>query len=124
MLTGFVFYIAVVNLPERFQIVSGDGSIIAGLKLLPLSAASATGSLVAGGASKKRNNTSLIIAIGTGLQVLGYGLMSTLDHGRSTPKALYGYEVFLGLGFGLSIASATLMVQLQCQNRPHLLGEC
>lgn len=113
LMTGFVFYIAVVQLPERFQIVSGDSSVRPGLKLLPMMAASAVGSFIAGGILRKRSYTSHIIAVATGLQVLGYGLMSTIDHQRGTPKAIYGFEIFLGLGFGASIASATMMVQFQ-----------
>lgn len=123
LLTGFVFYIAVVHIPERFQIVSGDNAVIAGVKFLPMMAGSAVGSFVAGAVNQRRNLTSPIIVIATALQVLGYGLMSSLGDDIGTPKAIYGYQVLVGLGFGLSIASATIMVQINLTSRPQFMGE-
>ena len=59
---------------------------------------------------------------GTALQVLGYGLMSSVSKARGTPAAIYGYEVFLGLGFGMCIASATIMVPVRFKALPQYVG--
>ena len=119
---GFTFYIAVVNLPQRFQIVSGDGATIAGIKLLPMMASSAIGSFAAGALTRKRDLTSELLVVGTATQLLGYGLMSSVSQGYGTPVAIYGYQVFLGLGFGTSIASATIMVPRRFNAMPHYIG--
>jgi len=121
-MTGFTFYIAVVNLPQRFQIVSGDGATIAGIKLLPMMASSAIGSFGAGTLTRKRDLTSEVLVTGTAIQLLGYGLMSTVSQGYGTPAAIYGYQIFLGLGFGTSIASATIMVPRRFKAMPHYIG--
>jgi len=122
LVIGFTFYIAVVNLPQRFQIVAGDGAVIAGIKLLPMMAASAIGSFAAGGLSRKRDLTSHVLVVGLAVQVLGYGLMSSVSKEHGTPAAIYGYQVFIGLGFGASIASATIMVPLRFGTNSDYVG--
>nr|POE63739.1 efflux pump roqt [Quercus suber] len=121
LLNGFVYYIAVVNLPERSEIVDGVSTTTAGVRLLPMLLTSAAGAVVAGAVSGKKNHTAYTLCAASALQVIGYGLMTTLSGRDSSmlPK-LYGYEVFLGLGFGLSIASSTMMTQFQAE--PQYLG--
>lgn len=43
LLTGFPYFIAIINLPQRFQIVNGDSPIMAGVHLMPLLCAMALG---------------------------------------------------------------------------------
>lgn len=75
----------------------------------------ALGTFVAGGLSKKRNLTAYTTILASAIQLLGYGLMTTLtpneyegDAARNT-RNTYGFEVLLGFGFGMSIASTTLL---------------
>lgn len=42
-LTGFPYFIAIINLPQRFQIVNGKSPIQAGVRLLPLLCSMALG---------------------------------------------------------------------------------
>ena len=42
-LTGFPYFIAIINLPQRFQIVNGNSPIEAGVRLLPLLCSMALG---------------------------------------------------------------------------------
>ena len=121
-LSGFTYYVAVVNLPQRFQIVSRDSPIIAGLRLLPMLVFSAVGAVTGGVLSAKRNNTAFTLVAAAASQVLGYGLMTTIGDTTSVPAKLYGFQIFLGLGFGLSMSSATQMINLQVE--PRWLGEC
>lgn len=111
VLSGFVFYIAIINLPQRFQIVDGDSPVTAGVKLLPTMVSSAIGSLIGGFLNRKRNVTSFTLIAGSAFQLLGYGLMSSLDDARSTPPKNFGFQVFLGLGFGITMPSVTIIAQ-------------
>jgi len=45
LLTGFPFFVALINLPQRFQIVNGDTPIMAGVHLLPLLCSMAFGEI-------------------------------------------------------------------------------
>lgn len=78
---------------------------------------------MSGGLARKKDLTSELLVIGTGIQVLGYGLMSSVSRSQGTPAAIYGYQIFLGLGFGLSIASATIMVILRFKSQPDYVGK-
>nr|POE51690.1 efflux pump roqt [Quercus suber] len=116
LLNGYVYYLAVVNLPERSEIVDGVSTTTAGIRLLPMLLTSAVGAIVTGAVNSKKNLTAYTLCIASALQVIGYGLMTTLGpHNASTLSRLYGYEVFLGIGFGLSIASSTMMTQFQAE---------
>lgn len=42
-MTGFPYFITIINLPQRFQIVNGDTPLMAGVHLLPLLASMALG---------------------------------------------------------------------------------
>ena len=120
-LNGFVWYIALANLPNRFQIVMGDSSVPAGLRLLRMMVA-ACGTFSAGMLSEKRNLTALTTVTAISLKVIRYGLMTTLGSSEQTLGELYGFEVLLGLGFGMSIASATLMLIWPYQKSPEHTG--
>jgi hypothetical protein len=123
LLSGFVYYLIVVNLPIRFQIASGDSPIMAGVRLLPLLVSSGIGSMVGGMVSRKRNNTAYGLIASSAFQLLGYGLMTTLGNNGSVPAKQYGFQVCIGIGFGLSMASSTHMMTLQLQREPQWMGK-
>ncbi len=114
---GFNYYIALVNLPQRFQIVDGNKPVIAGVKLLPMMVSSAVGSLIGGSVNSRRNLTSYVLVASSALQLLGYGLMTTLGDTSQTPHSQFGFQVFLGLGFGLAMPAVTIMGQTQVEPR-------
>ncbi len=117
LLTGFVYYIAVINLPQRFQIVDGDSPILAGVKLLPMLASSATASLISGAINVRRNFNAETLILASAFQLLGYGLLTTLGDSYPTPVSVYGFEVFIGLGFGAASTISTLLVNLNVEPR-------
>ncbi|KAF4629376.1 hypothetical protein G7Y89_g8774 [Cudoniella acicularis] len=92
-LAGFPFFVVVINLPTRFQIVNGDGPILSGVHLLPLLASS---------------------AFGTSIMCIGTGLLSTISSSREIESRQYAFQVILGLGIGICMSSITLMVVLAC----------
>ena len=123
VLTGIVWYQSLVNLPDRYQIVHGDGPVKAGLRLLPMLVTSALGIFIAGGLSSKANRTAFTTIVASALQVVGYGLMTTISESSADLGKTYGFQVFLGLGFGISIASTTMMVLVRYYSRPTFLCE-
>jgi hypothetical protein len=102
---GFPFVAIVVNIPQRAQAVSGLPPIKAGLTLLPMML---TAPLSAGLSAYITTGMQMppfyLIVGSSALQMLGVGLMNSLPtHTMDLPKAQYGFEVLMGLGFGLMV---------------------
>ena len=129
LLTGFPYFVAIINLPQRFQVVNGDSPIMAGIHLMPLLCSMAfgktlsaairslspnirLGGFVGGAASSKKNFTSPTLIFATCLILLGCGLCSRLGGSREFYTPTYGYQVILGLGVGLTFSSGTLSTNL------------
>jgi hypothetical protein len=102
-------------LPERFQIVNGASSLMAGIYLLPLLGASAIGSYLGGAISSKRNLTSYTLIASALLQMAGCGLLSTLGGAVDIMPRQYFFEAILGLGIGLSLSTSTIMTSVQAK---------
>ena len=116
LLTGFPYFVAVINLPQGFQVVNGDSPIMACVHLLPLLCGIAFGNFIGGAASSKKNLTSPTLIFATCLILIGCGLMSTLGGGREFYTPAYGYQLILGLGVGLTFSSGTLLTNLACKS--------
>ncbi|KAK8122159.1 hypothetical protein PG984_010829 [Apiospora sp. TS-2023a] len=112
MLTGFVYLSVIIILPERFQIINQEDSLMAGVHLLPLLGACAFGSFLAGAVSSKRNNTSFTLIAASLLQLIGVGLLSTFSEINSSLQPQYGYQAIFGLGVGLAFAAATMLTSV------------
>jgi hypothetical protein len=78
---------------------------------------SAIGSLVGGGINRTRNVTPFTLMAGSAFQLLGYGLMSSLGDASPTPQRQFGFQVFLGLGFGITMPSVTIIAQLHAPQK-------
>jgi hypothetical protein len=114
-LTGFPYITAVIMLPQRFQIVNGASSLMAGVYLLPLLGASAVGSYLGGAISSKKNLTSYTLIASSTLQLLGCGLLSTLGGTIDIVRRQYLFEGILGLGVGLALSTATILTSVQAK---------
>lgn len=119
LLTGFPFYVAVITLPEWFQIVNSRSSVAAGIGLLPLLGASAVGSAIGGAVSNKKNRTSFTLVAASGFQLLGVGPLSNLSDSAHVPPSQYGCQVLLGLGLGMAVSTATIMTAVQADRHDH-----
>jgi hypothetical protein len=128
LLTGFCFFIVIINLPLRFQVVNGNTPIMAGVHLIPLLLAAAfgmlktvfsdekclqnVGSTFSGALFSKKNLTSHCLIAAACLMLLGCGLLSSTSSSRITSSSHYAYQSILGLGIGLSLSSLTFMAAL------------
>ncbi|KAL9622620.1 MAG: hypothetical protein Q9160_003117 [Pyrenula sp. 1 TL-2023] len=114
---GYIFYTVLVELPERFQVVNGKSAQTAGLMLLAVSGASAFGSGIGGRLSAKSNLSFYTLTAGSMFALLGSGLLYSVGFSHSVPNTLYGFEVLIGFGFGLTFVSTTVMIKLHAQER-------
>ncbi|ETS83813.1 hypothetical protein PFICI_05689 [Pestalotiopsis fici W106-1] len=116
-LLGFCFVMLLYAFPLRLQVVNGKSSLLAGIMLLPLLAASATGSVLCGIINKTKDRICESMIAASSLVALGCGLESTIsDFVEPEAKAL-GCLVLVGLGFGLSAAVTTMSGSLQASIR-------
>ncbi|KAG9194836.1 hypothetical protein G6011_04871 [Alternaria panax] len=117
MLTGFPYFFIIYSLPMRFQVVNRKSAIVSGIALLPMLGASAIGTTIAGAASSKKNNTFFINVIGAALMLVGAASLSSLDNTLAPQARAYALQIFLGLGFGLTVSNSTLLATVEAERR-------
>lgn len=122
-LSGYCYLALIITLPERFQIVNDDSALMAGVHLLPMLGATATGSIIAGAFSKKKNNTSRTLVMASCFQVIGLGLLTTFDSPSSPVVPQFGYQTVFGLGVGLTFSSATILTKIQASGKDHAVAQ-
>ncbi|RDL42325.1 Uncharacterized protein BP5553_02304 [Venustampulla echinocandica] len=123
---GFPFVAIIVNIPQRAQAVYDVSSSEAGLGLLPLMLSSPFATALSGYLTSSRNVPPVhIILVGAILQVIGVGLTCSLPiTATGFPKQLYGFEVIMGLGFGLGLSTLLVLARLVVdeKNLPVTMG--
>lgn len=129
-MTGLSFYVLVILLPERFQIVNGTTAQRAGIDLLPLLCASALGkrevyrldhchtnkgigSGTGGFVSQRKGFAFYSLLTANALIFLGCGLLSSISDTHAVKASQYGFQIIAGFGFGLTFSTATVMTKLQ-----------
>jgi len=70
------------------------------------------GSAAGGALSSKRNLTSYQLIGAACIIVVGCGLLSTIPGTKAISASLYGYEVILGFGIGVTFPSYTVLMAL------------
>ncbi len=115
ILTGFIMYVAVVNIPMRAQIANLYDEVKSGILLPPLMGATAVGSGVGGAISSKNNHTFWTLITASALMIVGCGLMSTLPATVSVATRQWGFEVILGFGIGMNLSTTTLVTSLNAE---------
>ncbi|PMD16224.1 major facilitator superfamily transporter [Hyaloscypha hepaticicola] len=113
-LTGFPFMAAIFNIPQRLQTVNSTSAIGAGIRLLPLLLLSPIASATSGFLiTTLRIPPLYILILGGSLQTIGVGLFSSLSSSDlQIPRAQYGYQVIMGLGFGFNLSTILMMVPM------------
>ncbi|KAM5344235.1 hypothetical protein ACJ41O_012772 [Fusarium nematophilum] len=104
---GFPFVSIVVNIPQRTQAVYGLSPVRAGLTLLPLLLTAPVATAVSGFLTSNAKVPPFYIVMAASIfQLIGIGLTCSLPTDSATlPAAQYGYEVIMGVGFGLGLAT-------------------
>ncbi|KAJ0415446.1 major facilitator superfamily domain-containing protein [Aspergillus carlsbadensis] len=109
---GYPYFMLSYAFPLRAQVLDEKSPLLAGIMLLPMLGATAVGSILVGVLSKTRNYLFETMLAGACFMTLGGGLLTTVDGSGDDAKAL-GFIVFVGLGFGLSVAAATMLTALE-----------
>ncbi|ORY11222.1 major facilitator superfamily domain-containing protein [Clohesyomyces aquaticus] len=99
-LQGMPFYMAIIQLPQRFQAVNHTTAERAGILLLPLTLLTPVGAMLAGSIMGVRIDTEWCLLIANAIVCIGIGLLSSLPTGLKFPVATYGYSVITGIGLG------------------------
>ncbi|RMJ18545.1 hypothetical protein BHE90_000413 [Fusarium euwallaceae] len=104
---GFPFVSMIVNIPQRAQAVYGASPVQGGLTLLPLLLTSPLATAFSGFMTGNAKVPPFyLVLVASVLQVIGIGLTCSLPtDAKSVPKAQYGYEVLMGIGFGLGLTT-------------------
>ncbi|KAF5646232.1 major facilitator superfamily transporter [Fusarium sp. NRRL 52700] len=123
---GFPFVSMVVNIPQRAQAVYGLPPSRAGIILLPMMLTSPVATVVSGYLTGNvKVPPAYLIIIAAVLQVLGVGLTCSLSTDAThMPNAQYGYEVLMGFGFGMGLATVLTFARVVVSeaNLPVMMG--
>lgn len=119
---GFAFLATLYAVPVRLQIVNGKTPIMSGVLMLPMLGATGVGSTLAGMLSSKQNRLWETMTVGTALVTLGLALETTVSDSADLEAKFLGFEVFIGLGYGMVTASATMFTSLEAPIPEH--GRC
>jgi MFS family permease len=117
MLSGFPYFVIIYALPTHFQVVHGCSALSSGIALLPMLGASAVGSTVGGVISGKKNNTFPAMMVGGAFMLIGTATLSTLENVVHAPAKEYALQIFVGLGFGLTISNSSMIAASESEIR-------
>ncbi|RDW58158.1 MFS multidrug transporter-like protein [Coleophoma cylindrospora] len=123
LLTGFSYFVVIYSLPLRFQVVNQKSALDAGVGILPMLGSTAVGSMVGGRLSGNKNRTFQTLFAGSCLMLLGIGLLTTLENTDKVQAKTYGFLVFVGLGFGLTVSTTSLLSAVECELEDAAVGQ-
>lgn len=105
---------ALINIPQRLQVLNGTTAVNAGLRMLPLLLCSPVATTISGWILSRFKLPPLyMLAVGCALQAIGMGLFSSLPSSDTRIRpAQYGYQVIMGFGFGFNLGTLLMMVPL------------
>ena len=107
---GVAMFGASVFLGQYLQISRGYSPTVAGLLTIPMVAGLVLSSTVSGILITRTGRWKAYLVVGAILVVLGFGLLSTIDH--ETDMVLFGGFLFvLGVGIGMTMQNLVLAVQ-------------
>jgi predicted membrane channel-forming protein YqfA (hemolysin III family) len=124
MFLGFPYLMCIYSFPIRFQIVHRKSALQAGLMLLPMLAASAVGSTLAGALSNKKNRIFETMVAACLLMLIGCALETSATPSEAYEPKVLGFLVFIGLGFGMSASASTMLGATEAPIREHGKLQC
>lgn len=118
-LTGFPFMVTIIDLPQRFQIINDLSPVKAGIRMLPLLLSSAVGAGITGVLCSKKNLSSYLLVFANALQIVGTGLFTTLPVTQSIATSQYGFQIIMGLAFGMSLTCLIIIARVESNSADH-----
>ncbi|KAK8119574.1 uncharacterized protein PG998_004200 [Apiospora kogelbergensis] len=110
-IAGFPFMMTTIFLPQRFQLQNGLSAKDAGYRMLPLLLVSAASGAIFAVIAKRFNIAWCILLGSLCLQIVAFGLFTTLPTTGELSDVQYGCQVLLGLGFGGTLSSFLILVR-------------
>ncbi len=107
---GFGMFGVISFLPLFLQVVSGSSATASGLQLVPLMLGLVAASVGAGQVIGRTGRYRVFPIVGTGIAVVGMGLLSTMSP-DTTGTTVAAYMVVLGIGLGFVMQVIVLAVQ-------------
>jgi hypothetical protein len=117
LLGGFPYFVVIYALPLRLQVVNEKSALQAGVSLLPMLGAVAVASAAGGRIHRKRERIFGTLLVGSLLMLIGSACLSTLDNTVAVPAKTYGFEIFMGLGFGFMVSTVSLGAMIEAEVR-------
>lgn len=109
---GYPYFTLNYAFPLWVQVVEGKSALLGGLMLLPMLGSVAIASILTGFINRAKNYFFETMLLGACFMTLGVGLLTTV-HGRGDDAKALGFLVFSGLGFGFSVAAATMLTSVE-----------
>ncbi|KAG8167118.1 hypothetical protein KVR01_002807 [Diaporthe batatas] len=116
---GFAYLATLYAVPLRLQVVNGKSPVTAGVMMLPMLGATGFGSAIAGALSSRQNRLSETMTVASVLVTLGLALETTVSDSYELEPKFLGFMVFIGLGYGMITASATMFTSLEATIAEH-----
>ena len=121
--------VIIIFFPQRFQIENSLSPLDAGVKMLALLLLSAFGAGLAGFICRNNDISWYLLILSNVLQVIGLGLLSTILSSDTVLARQYGYQLILGLGFGLGLSSLVIVSRVEVDeadlgNSPWIFPTC
>ncbi|KAH7070078.1 major facilitator superfamily domain-containing protein, partial [Paraphoma chrysanthemicola] len=118
---GGPWFVAIFQLPQRFQVIHGSSGTMAGVQTMPFTFAAPLGSAIASILAKKGPAVYVVILSGV-LQTIGFALLASVPVSTSVPARVYGFQVIAGFGCGINISTLLLLVPFVVQYRDKAVG--
>jgi hypothetical protein len=116
---GFAYLSTLYAVPLRLQVVNGKSPVMAGVMMLPMLGGTGIGSAVTGALSKRKNRLSETMTVASILVTLGLALETTISDSSELQPKFLGFLVFIGLGYGMITASATMFTAMESPIAEH-----
>ncbi|KAJ5260470.1 hypothetical protein N7478_012075 [Penicillium angulare] len=122
LFSGIGFIAVIVYLPQRFQIQNGDPPIMAGVRMLAYLLVSSLFAGLAAVAVVFKNVLFPLMLFSSIMQIVGLGLLSTLPTTVGIFPGQYGYQVILGIGFGIALSVLPLITRMEITLFDHAIN--
>ncbi|KAF2251689.1 putative multidrug resistance protein fnx1 [Trematosphaeria pertusa] len=120
---GGPWFVAIFQLPQKFQLVHGSSGLRAGIQTMPFTFAAPIGSAFSSMMASKLKIPAIFIVLVSGvLQTIGFALLASLPESSHIPPRTYGYQVIAGFGCGINISTLLLIVPFVVEYRDKAVG--